>query len=75
MKKMRQPDPKLLAARLNQPPTTLLERLEQAQVTMPLSESGQKLLEQLRAASASGLKNTASSVEDSRERISVAASI
>ncbi len=41
---------------------------------MPLSESGQKLLEELRGASASGLKNTASSAEDSRERISVAAS-
>ena len=54
MKKMLQPDPKLRAAKLNQPPTTLLERLEQAQVTMPLSESGQKLLEQLRAAAESG---------------------
>jgi hypothetical protein len=74
MKKMIQPDPKLLAARLNQPPTTLLERLEQAQVTMPLSESGRKLLEQLKADSENGPKSTASSAEPSRERISAAVS-
>lgn len=73
MKKLRQPDPKLLAARLNQPPTTLLERLEQAQVTMPLSESGQKLLEELRAASANGPNSAEGSVAASHARISVAA--
>lgn len=74
MKKLRQPDPNVLAARLNQPPTTLLEMLEQAQVTMPLSESGQKRLEELRAASASGPNYTASSAANSLSKTSVVVS-
>jgi hypothetical protein len=74
MKKMRQPDPSVLAARLNQPPTTLLERLEQTQATMPLSESGQKLLEELRAASGNGPKSTASSEAPSLEKMRAVAS-
>lgn len=73
MKKMLQPDPKLRAAKLNQPPTTLLEMLEQAQVTMPLTESGTKLLEELRADSGSGPKSSTSFGAASQELISAAA--
>ena len=69
MKKMRQPDPSVLAARLNQPPTTLLEMLEQTQATIPLSESGQKLLEELRAASGNGQKSMKSSGAPSLEKM------
>ena len=47
-------DPKQLAARLNQPKTTLVEALKQVQATMPLAPRGLRELQQSRNGSPTG---------------------